>query len=124
MEVEVSTELKQITRKEWVEALHSGKYKQGRGQLEDEHGGLCCLGLACKLAGVDVGPSSRFHRIFVPSIGLNNTIGDLCDYVELKPVADMLNLNSDQCNDLAERNDEGWSFSAIAEYIEKMGGDQ
>lgn len=38
--------------KKWVEALRSGEYKQGRGQLCDMKGRFCCLGVACDLSGV------------------------------------------------------------------------
>lgn len=33
-------------KKRWVEALRSGKYKQGKGRLHDEvHDTYCCLGV-------------------------------------------------------------------------------
>lgn len=35
----------------WLEALESGKWKQGAGWLKDYQGGYCCLGVACELAG-------------------------------------------------------------------------
>lgn len=31
----------------WLEALISGKYKQGKDALGDEKGGFCCWGLGC-----------------------------------------------------------------------------
>lgn len=35
----------------WVEALRSGKYKQARAMLENVGtGGMCCLGVACRVA--------------------------------------------------------------------------
>lgn len=37
--------------REWVDALRSGKYRQARGQLRDDEGKMCCLGLACELSG-------------------------------------------------------------------------
>lgn len=40
----------------WIEALESGEYKQGHGQLEKD-GQFCCLGVLCDLAikdGVEV----------------------------------------------------------------------
>lgn len=33
----------------WIEALESGKYKQGRRCLESSDGKNCCLGVACRL---------------------------------------------------------------------------
>lgn len=38
-------------QKEWLKALRSGKYKQGRGWLRDAEDGFCCLGVMCELAG-------------------------------------------------------------------------
>jgi hypothetical protein len=36
----------------WLEALRSGKYKQGtQGALNDETGGFCCLGVLCDVHG-------------------------------------------------------------------------
>lgn len=35
-------------RTQWVKALRSGKYKQGRGQLKDGNT-FCCLGVLCDL---------------------------------------------------------------------------
>lgn len=35
--------------KKWMRALRSGKYDQGRGLLQDAHGGFCCLGVACEI---------------------------------------------------------------------------
>ena len=32
----------------WVEELRSGRYKQTRETLEDQHG-FCCLGVGCKI---------------------------------------------------------------------------
>lgn len=35
-------------RKKWVEALRSGKYEQGKGQLRQDNK-FCCLGVACDI---------------------------------------------------------------------------
>lgn len=35
---------------EWLAALRSGDYRQGRNQLKTEEGEYCCLGVACNLA--------------------------------------------------------------------------
>lgn len=34
--------------KKWIAALRSGKYKQAKGELQNEKG-YCCLGVACKV---------------------------------------------------------------------------
>ena len=38
-------------QEEWLVALESGEYKQGRGRLRDDNG-FCCLGVACDLSGL------------------------------------------------------------------------
>lgn len=35
--------------KQWVAALDSGEYKQGKGKLHNENNEYCCLGVACKI---------------------------------------------------------------------------
>lgn len=45
----------------WVEALESGKYRQGRGYLNRE-GRFCCLGVLCELAA-DEGVVDRVTRV-------------------------------------------------------------
>lgn len=39
-------------RDQWVEALESGKYKQGHQQLKEDDGetGYCCLGVLCDIS--------------------------------------------------------------------------
>lgn len=36
---------------EWIAALRSGEYKQARETLSDSKGRMCCLGVACDIAG-------------------------------------------------------------------------
>jgi len=39
----------------WVAALRSGKYAQGRATLQQESGGMCCLGVLCDIVKDEVG---------------------------------------------------------------------
>lgn len=42
--------LRADTKRKWLKALRSGKYKQTRGSLYDDiDGGYCCLGVMCKV---------------------------------------------------------------------------
>lgn len=36
----------------WIEALRSGKYKQGRWALRTKADDFCCLGVLCDVSGV------------------------------------------------------------------------
>jgi hypothetical protein len=42
-------------QRKWIEALRSGRFKQGRGSLRDAHDNHCCLGVACELFREDLG---------------------------------------------------------------------
>lgn len=38
-------------KKKWLEALRSGKYKQGQNELRSKDNSFCCLGVLCDIAG-------------------------------------------------------------------------
>lgn len=45
--------LSPTTKRKWLKALRSGKFKQGRHTLFDpDTGGHCCLGVLCSIEGV------------------------------------------------------------------------
>jgi hypothetical protein len=37
-------------KQEWLAALRSGQYKQGKHRLQNSAGGFCCLGVLCDIA--------------------------------------------------------------------------
>ncbi len=41
--------MKKHIKKLWVDALRSGKYKQGFKELKTQEGSFCCLGVLCDL---------------------------------------------------------------------------
>lgn len=43
------TKMKPGIKRRWIEALTSGKYKQGRDQLKSPESEYCCLGVLCDL---------------------------------------------------------------------------
>lgn len=43
--------MNQEVKKLWVEALRSGKYKQGKHCLKTDDGRYCCLGVLCEVSG-------------------------------------------------------------------------
>lgn len=85
----------------WIAALRSGEYIQGISSFERE-GKFCCLGVLCKVAGE---PTHSFT--FNPQADIGNW--DFADSVCGHSVASFL----------ARKNDYGWTFSKIADYIEK-----
>lgn len=52
--------MRECVKDKWVAALKSGKYKQGRGQLNGENG-YCCLGVLCEVFIAEGGVLSVRH---------------------------------------------------------------
>ncbi|SRR6266404_5786977 len=103
----------------WIEALRSGKYRQGKGQLNVKES-MCCLGVACELFIQNGGTLSR-EVIHGDDVRYG---GD--DYYTPKAVKEWLGLR-DQRGDfggvfegksLSSMNDNGQSFAQIADLIE------
>lgn len=114
--------MKEEIKAQWVAALRSGDYVQGRGVLRDNEDRFCCLGVLCDLAerdgavrllggldhmsyGVDAEDSDAF--ILPESVrewsGLSGHHGDLRDH---------------HYETLVEANDQGEPFGIIADIIE------
>jgi hypothetical protein len=60
MNVKPLSEQRLARRKELADALRSGDYKRGNGQLQTPTGTYCCLGVACRVAE-DHGVKVRQH---------------------------------------------------------------
>lgn len=118
--------------KEWLKALRSGKYKQGRGALKQ--GDLfCCLGVACDISGLDkwqTGITTSLET-YLDKVGslpvenmrrleLSNTAGvfDIKNINTKDKQIQHLMDSSSACA-LAHLNDEGVSFNQIADFIEE-----
>ena len=102
--------MKAETKAKWLEALRSGKYKQGRGFLRIGEN-FCCLGVLHDVTG------GNWHTkdgiILTGSINQKNSH---CGYL----VGTFLQgLSKNIARDLATLNDKGSTFSEIADYIEK-----
>lgn len=93
----------------WVEALESGDYEQGNGQLRDQAGRYCCLGVRCEVAK-EFDPAFKY----APSSGyyFNRGISDDTHY-------DFLGLTQADQSRLAWMNDGGSTFQEIAAVIRK-----
>lgn len=113
--------MNQEIKEQWVEALRSGKYKQGQGQLRDDNNKFCCLGVLCNLhaqahpeiAAQQEDPSSYLGGYEFPPkevlkwAGLNSEEGEFVD-------------EKGEGQSLAELNDEGRTFRYLANRIEKF----
>lgn len=93
-------------KKAWVDALRSGKYKQGRGALRSGGNEYCCLGVLIDVLGIDWYPPSD------SVMGDSYSIEDSFTYEpKLHPL---------DSSTLIMMNDEDeMSFAEIADYIEE-----
>lgn len=107
----------------WLEALRSGKYKQGKGYLETKEGSFCCLGVLQKVT------EGRCENYSAPSpewyekqgIHVDQTDGCINDEIETKLMGmnDGLDTLKNNTFGLEERE---YSFPEIADFIEKHVG--
>ena len=116
-------------RRELVEALRSGRYKQARFNLrvDDEY---CCLGVACELSGLgEWGRPFLGYRPYSYDTGDSLADGGPAEnqlpwtvqkfYGFAGPEGGDFNLEgNDRHKTLAALNDAGWSFDKIADVIE------
>lgn len=108
----------------WLEALRSGKYKQGQAAL-NRNGEFCCLGILCDVMEVpEMGVSDAVEGAIVYGIGNDYSVAFLPDYVADEAGLEPTGLikredfyNDDIC--LADLNDKGSTFEEIADIIEK-----
>lgn len=122
--------MKEDIKRQWVAALRSGEYSQGRGDLHNvntqQH---CCLGVLCDLAvksGLPVVVREAFdgsgHTTYdglgdlvPPSIQEWAGLPDSNPTIEVGPDPD----GWDDEDELAQLNDDrGYSFARIADLIE------
>lgn len=110
-------------KKEWLEALRSGEYKQGTDQLSNDDGTFCCLGVLCELAvkygivekddGAYQNPFDHYDRQF---FALPICVRDWAELGETNP---QVQTHIDDPS-LAALNDSGSSFAEIAAIIEEQ----
>ena len=92
----------------WLQALRSGKYKQGKNRLCSVDGEYCCLGVAGEVAGNDVKPKGKL-RAFLRHEEFDNIPDEL--------IGD--SMENGLVNILSVKNDSSESFDSIADWIEQ-----
>lgn len=112
--------MNQEIKTKWIEALKSGKYKQGREHLRAGDD-FCCLGVLC-----DIYKNQSTEKVEWESPDRGNVYSILNHSGVLpKPVQEWAELDSenpitgDAGHSLAHLNDTGKSFLEIADLIEK-----
>lgn len=107
----------------WIEALRSGKYNQAREILYNGEG-YCCLGILCDISGLGKWTEDREY---INTFGDDSSLTTLPEFVftamgfyESNPIP-LQGMNLDirkGDGSLAELNDNGFTFSQIADIIE------
>jgi len=91
-------------KSDWIKALQSGKYKQGKSRLyRTKDDTYCCLGVAEHILGT---PNEQLRGVGMPQ--------DLKGYSRFPA-----GLSNCIINLLANMNDRGVTFEHIADYIEE-----
>lgn len=120
-------------RDKWLEALRSGKYKQGKYSLlmenENNENTYCCLGVYCDLKGITLSHNAYslpINAISDESILPVALIGEWDDDVYTDIIDDEFDLENDISEEiftsvLATLNDvKDQTFDEIADYIEQV----
>lgn len=122
-------------KKEWVEALRSGEYKQGKMNLRSKNDEYCCLGVLCdiyrkKVAGApDWNPVSDLKKTYqygdsygYPPVEVRDWAGhDVFQYIDAsKHAPEQVDKNYGEAQmTLVALNDGGATFEQIANLIEE-----
>lgn len=115
----------------WTTALRSGYYKQGKNALNRESDGggreYCCLGVLCELA-VTAGAATIIGDLGAPRVyygALNGRDADASTLPESVALWAGLTMRNPEITglggnqSLAGMNDDGTSFAALADLIDK-----
>lgn len=116
-------------KQKWVEALRSGKYKQGQGALRTGDG-YCCLGVLCELA-VKEGVAIRDQLFYGSPVDFRSDREDLVLPLVVSAWAGLSSVSPEVPSQigegsrdkvgLAELNDTyGADFERIADVIEEQ----
>lgn len=108
--------MKPKIKKLWVEALRSGKYKQGSGRLRTFSDAYCCLGVLCDLHRKETGRQWRrnSHGDWVYLSATGALPEEVSNWAGLKCGNPALGLDS-----AISHNDSGTPFPDIADRIQK-----
>ncbi len=103
-------------KKEWVEALLSGEYKQGMNNLRSKEKGqkierFCCLGVLCDIY------DSKLWKKDTDVYGSDVYDHDGDNGYLSKKVAKKIGIGTETMEELVDLNDQGKTFKFIAKHI-------
>lgn len=116
-------------REDWVTALRSGKYQQGRGRLK-EGTDYCCLGVLCDVSGLGEWDGDRY--VVGADDDGSGQRGIVCLEEDLEHLGGsvfglrpslqgtLVQLNDGEANEVDEEG-RRWTFAQIADFIETKG---
>lgn len=119
------------TKTEWIEALRSGKYLQGKHVLHNIVANTyCCLGVLCKLAELKEEiverqlPGLTLEKEIAKCTNFTTPEGNTSDTTLPHPLDKMVGVSGGWANELMRLNDgsggyECQSFQEIADILEK-----
>lgn len=109
-------------KKKWIDALRSGKYRQGTGRLirtgisENEY---CCLGVLCSVMGME--EEGDVFRDKTTHLGYETALAELAEQLGLEKKVSLKGVQTDLQDKLINMNDSlGWNFEKIANYLERI----
>ena len=127
-----------VTKKDWIDALRSGEFKQCTGVLakRDPESGTtsyCCLGVLATIAGVGAVPQElpdwenlvfdfdgKLESGVIPEAHQNTIVSDLDLSTLVAPATNPLLPPGDLMRILSSKNDKGATFEDIATYLEEL----
>lgn len=99
----------------WLEALRSGRYKQGKYGLRNSRDEFCCLGVLCDVSGEGEWTHTRCKGYSYWKEGKEADVNVLPLFV-----SNFANLTDVEEEVLIDKNDgDGLSFKEIADWIEE-----
>lgn len=109
--------MKKAIAKQWVEALRSGRYEQGRHGLRSAANNYCCLGVLCDIVAPDAWSADKIEHLDYYTHD-NYSTGVLSPTFRL-----YTGISLERSQILAGMNDsDGASFEEIADYIAQEEG--
>lgn len=107
-----------LLKEEWVTALRSGDYEQGKNSLRNDDS-FCCLGVLCDILSKE-GIGEWQEDLFV----YDDVAHDVSLSVGSGPgLMELVGLKKREQAALVRLNDEGTNFDGIAAVIERLVGD-
>jgi hypothetical protein len=105
----------------WVEALRSGEYDQGKNALKSTDGSFCCLGVLCDLKyGKEIWKENKdCYGDYSGTYRLSPINGKGVDFPTENKRRE-LGISNSVMRQLAEMNDDDYSFEQIADVIETL----